>query len=313
MQHSISIIIPVYNTEKYISKCLDSILVQEYTNWEAILVNDGSTDGSGAICDRYAEADNRFKVLRQNNQGVVAARNNAIAIAKGYYLAFVDSDDYIAPTMLKEMVANAEERGTDIVWCNSYEVNYDRRTEERITLDKDNDINIRNLLTSKLPGYLWNKLIRKDFWDRCNIKTDKEAVICEDTYISIQLLANNPKVDIIGKCLYFYVKYNSDAATAHHTQPITVRAEKNIENIYIYLKEEGLLDRYYEEFCSLALRLKMEMLPFDTKKAVNIYPFAHRDLKKYKFPFIISLYYWLIFNSGFVGRALLKIKKLKKE
>ena len=97
----ISIIVPVYNTEKFIHKCLDSIAAQTYTNWEAILIDDGSPDSCGIICDEYAVKDKRFKVIHQENKGVVTARNNAIAKATGEYLAFVDSDDFIEPTMLE--------------------------------------------------------------------------------------------------------------------------------------------------------------------------------------------------------------------
>ena len=305
----ISIIIPAYNTGKYISRCLDSIIAQTFTDWEAIIVDDGSKDNTGTICDEYAKNDNRFIVIHQENQGVVAARNNAIAFAKGEYLAFVDSDDYIAPTMLEEMHALAEKQELDITWCSLYEVHNGYITEERVMIKEDNENNIRNLITSKLPGYLWNKLIRKDFWDKCNIRSDRTAVICEDTYISIQLLAGNPKVDAIDKCLYYYVKYNNNSATAKQSLPITVRAEKNITNIYFFLKKKNLLDSYYEEFSSLALRLKIEMLPYEFEKAIKIFPFAHKKFRRYKFPFVISCYYWLIFNTGILGKALLNIKK----
>lgn len=305
----ISIIIPAYNSEQYISRCLESIKSQTYSDWEAIIVNDGSKDNTGTICDNYALIDSRFKIIHQKNEGVVAARENAISCAKGEYLAFVDSDDYIAPNMLKEMHALAEERNLDITWCSLCEVHQGYMTEEHVKIAEDNDINIRNLITSKLPGYLWNKLIRKFFWDKCNIRSDRTAVICEDTYISIQLLAGNPKVDAIDKCLYYYVKYNNNSATANQSLPITVRAEKNITNIYFFLKKKNLLDSYYEEFSSLALRLKIEMLPYEFEKAIKIFPFAHKKFRRYKFPFVISCYYWLIFNTGILGKALLNIKK----
>lgn len=305
----ISIIIPAYNTEQYIGRCLESIKSQTYSDWEAIIVNDGSKDNTGTICDNYALIDSRFKIIHQKNEGVVAARENAISCAKGEYLAFVDSDDYIAPNMLKEMHALAEERNLDITWCSLFEIHQGYMTEEHVKIAEDNDINIRNLITSKLPGYLWNKLIRKDFWDKCNIISDRTAVICEDTYISIQLLAGNPKVDAIDKCLYYYVKYNNNSATAKQSLPITVRAEKNITNIYFFLKKKNLLDSYYEEFSSLALRLKIEMLPYEFEKAIKIFPFAHKKFRRYKFPFVVSCYYWLIFNTGILGKALLNIKK----
>ena len=97
----ISVIVPVYNVEKYLRECLDSILVQTFTDFELILVNDGSQDSSGAICDEYAGKDKRITIIHQENQGQAAARNNAIAIAKGEWIHFVDSDDVIHPQMLE--------------------------------------------------------------------------------------------------------------------------------------------------------------------------------------------------------------------
>ena len=96
----VSIIVPVYQVESYLRKCLDSILAQTFTDFELILVDDGSTDRSGQICDEYAEMDERVKVIHQQNRGVAAARNNGIACANGDYLCFVDADDWIEDTMI---------------------------------------------------------------------------------------------------------------------------------------------------------------------------------------------------------------------
>ena len=304
----ISIIIPVYNTAKYLPRCLQSITSQTYIDWEAILVNDGSLDESGRICDEYAAKDCRFKVLHQKNRGVVVARDNALTIAKGDFLIFIDSDDYIEPTMLAEMKILAQKENLDIVWCNFKTIHKEHSKEEYIKLDCDNENNIKRVLTSHIPGFLWNKLIKKEFWDKCDIQTDKDAVMCEDTYISVQLLANNPQMGIVSKPLYNYIKYNENAVTATNDLPILVKAEKNIINIYHFLKEKNLLDKNIKEFTRLALRLKIEMLPYNMKKAINLFPFAHKKLNNFHFPHIISFYYWLGFNTGFLGKLLFKLK-----
>lgn len=304
----ISIIIPIYNTAKYLPRCLQSIMSQKYTDWEAILVDDGSTDESSRVCDDYADRDSRFKVLHQENQGVVVARDNALAKAKGDYLAFVDSDDYIAPSMLEVMAESAQNENLDIVWCNFKEIYKDSAEEEKIELYKDNKENIKGVLTSRIPGFLWNKLIKKSFWDRCRIHTDKEAVMCEDTYISIQLLANNPKMGFVPKPFYNYVKYDERAATSTKELPILVLAEKNIANIYDFLKRKDLFETYKDEFTRLALRLKIEMLPYKLDRAFNIFPFAHKSFKNFMFPFKTSLFYYIAFNSGFIGKILFKVK-----
>lgn len=114
----ISIIVPVYNTAAYLRRCLDSILSQTYGHWEAILVDDGSTDGSGAICEEYASRDSRFQVTHRPNSGVAATRNAGLDAATGEYIGFVDSDDWIEPDMFRSMVMAILSRRADIATCN---------------------------------------------------------------------------------------------------------------------------------------------------------------------------------------------------
>ena len=111
----ISIIIPVYNTSKYLDQCLQSVLDQTYTDWECILVDDGSTDNSGEICDNWGKKDNRFIIIHQKNQGVSAARNHGIKKSKGEYLCFIDSDDWVNPTYLFDMINGIDVEMTDMV------------------------------------------------------------------------------------------------------------------------------------------------------------------------------------------------------
>ena len=104
----VSIIVPVYNVEPYLRQCLDSILAQTFTDWECILVDDGSKDGSGAICDEYAEKDSRFRVVHQENKGSSAARNEGLSLSKGIYLSFIDSDDWVENNYLERLLEIAE-------------------------------------------------------------------------------------------------------------------------------------------------------------------------------------------------------------
>jgi glycosyltransferase involved in cell wall biosynthesis len=105
---TISIIVPVYNTEKYLRRCLDSIVAQTFKDYECIIVDDGSTDGSAAICDEYEKKDSRFKVLHKENEGVSAARNVGIEYAEGEFITFVDSDDYLSSVYLRDLYDNKE-------------------------------------------------------------------------------------------------------------------------------------------------------------------------------------------------------------
>lgn len=114
----LSVIVPVYNTEKYLCECIDSILAQTYTDFELILVDDGSTDSSGAICDSYGRVDSRIQVIHQKNGGVVAARKHGTENALGEYISFVDSDDWIAPNMFQQMLAKADHHDLDMILCD---------------------------------------------------------------------------------------------------------------------------------------------------------------------------------------------------
>ena len=116
----ISVIVPVYNVEPYLRKCLDSIVNQTYRDFEILIIDDGSTDGSGRICDEYAEKDSRIKVFHTENRGLSCARNLGLAEAKGEWIGFVDSDDWIEPDMYEVLIRRAEETGADVVECSHY-------------------------------------------------------------------------------------------------------------------------------------------------------------------------------------------------
>ena len=117
---TVSIIVPVYKVEDYIRECLDSILAQTYPYFELILVDDGSPDNCGRICDDYAKGDNRIKVVHKVNGGLTSARNAGLEVAKGDWIMHVDGDDWIEPDMLEKMYAVAEKSQADIVYCDFY-------------------------------------------------------------------------------------------------------------------------------------------------------------------------------------------------
>ena len=145
MNELVSIIVPVYNVEKYIDRCINSIIDQDYANWELILIDDGSTDNSGKRCDQYASERSNIYVIHQKNQGVSTARNVGIQIAKGEYFLFVDSDDWISPQMLSSMLG--KNKDADLIVCDSYDV---------IT-DEDGNNTIK-------PHRTWGKSITNDMY-----------------------------------------------------------------------------------------------------------------------------------------------------
>lgn len=163
----ISIIVPVYNAEPYISKCVDSILSQKENNLELFLIDDGSSDHSGEVCDKYAAQDNRVQVIHQKNAGVSAARNAGIAIAKGKYLGFVDSDDWIEPNMYERLLYVAEETDSNVVMCDATTVYSDGRTQaDTITQLSGNSIlkksDFKPSLLSEMAGSACRCIYKND-------------------------------------------------------------------------------------------------------------------------------------------------------
>ncbi|MGP1412122.1 MAG: glycosyltransferase family 2 protein, partial [Peptoanaerobacter stomatis] len=170
MNNKISIIIPVYNVEKYIERCLDSIITQSYTNLEIILVDDGSTDRSGEICDRYALVDNRIKVLHIKNSGRGEARNVGLAQAKGQYIGFVDSDDWVERDLYRCLMESIEETGADISICAYYEC-LDENKTAKMLYENNFVCNGKEALYFTMSNVkrkywfniaIWNKLYRRD-------------------------------------------------------------------------------------------------------------------------------------------------------
>ena len=130
----ISVIVPVYNTEKYLHRCIDSILAQTYTDFELLLINDGSTDESGEICDEYAKKDSRIVVIHKVNEGVSIARNTGIKRSSSKYITFIDSDDYIANDMIEQLYIALHNTESDISVCNF---------QSKLPLDADNDFKVK--------------------------------------------------------------------------------------------------------------------------------------------------------------------------
>lgn len=163
----LSIIVPVYKVEPYLRRCIDSILNQTFRDFELILIDDGSPDNCGAICDEYAEKDGRITVIHQKNQGVSAARNAGLDIARGTYLGFVDSDDWIEPEMYETMITTAKEKNVDVVVCGIKHFDskgnflFDELHSE-LLLEGSSLYGCIYDMPNILGGCIWNKIYRND-------------------------------------------------------------------------------------------------------------------------------------------------------
>jgi glycosyltransferase involved in cell wall biosynthesis len=198
----ISVIVPVYKVEQYLATCLNSIVNQTYKNLEIILVDDGSPDNCGKICDEYAQKDDRIVVLHQPNSGVSRARNAGLDIAKGEYIAFVDSDDYIALDMYEELMSIAQKQSADIVTCNHYTINNKGTVLCTNNFDNLNVDEVRYLiLMDKYSICLWDKLYKASLFNDIRFKID---IYSEDLFIMPSLFFKAEKLAWTSQAYYYY-------------------------------------------------------------------------------------------------------------
>lgn len=214
MYGKISVIIPVYNNEKYLDKCVNSILKQTYKNLEIILIDDGSTDDSLNICNRLKNKDSRIIVLFQNKSGPSSARNAGIKISTGEFLAFADGDDWIESNMMECMVENLEREKADISFCGHF-VDKEVSGKQIIVSSEDKIMDqlefIRFLISNKGNDFVWNKMFRKSFWDGIKFPDGK---IYEDIAVMNMVIKKVGKVSYTGTPLYHYLQHDGSLTRA---------------------------------------------------------------------------------------------------
>ena len=217
----ISVIVPIYNTGKYLNRCIDSILAQTFTDFELLLIDDGSTDNSGVICDEYAANDTRVKVFHKENGGVSRARNLGIDSAQGEYLSFIDSDDYIRPTMYEELIKIAGKFNVDLV-CSDIEQNGKVLLNKTPSLRK---IDKQEIHDTVLPYFTFNDtlgtgayttmLIRRSVLNENKVRFYEDFAFQEDTMFMINVYANISSMYYLPKTFYEYTTHPSGLYSAY--------------------------------------------------------------------------------------------------
>lgn len=213
----ISVVVPVYNVENYLNRCIESIINQTYLNLEIILVDDGSTDSSGSLCDLWAEKDKRISVIHKQNAGLGMARNSGLELATGDYIFFWDSDDYVDITLVEKCLKKVNKYDADVVIYGRTNVDEDgllhvRKMTNVNELFEGEDIT-KKLLPTMFTYELgigvsaWSKMYRLSTFKDNNIKFKSEReIISEDAYFSLELFSQINKVSILNENLYFYYK-----------------------------------------------------------------------------------------------------------
>lgn len=281
----ISIIVPAYNVEKYIARCLDSIIAQTYKNLEIIVVDDGSTDRTGDIIDEYVEKDERIKAVHQSNKGLSGARNTALALMKGDYIGFVDGDDYITSDMYRLMLESCEKNNAGICICayrQEFNVSSDRKAEPQ-SIERDTGIyvlsreEVLNTYICDDRSYhiynsVWSKLFRRNIISGFNFPQGRNS---EDIMFTTKALVKCDRAVFIDEPLYIYSADRSDSIMNEKTDSRRFNDEIPFlreQTAYIY--EQGMnelgkkaeyyfyrrLMFYYEDFRDRDMKASAEKL-----------------------------------------------------
>lgn len=308
----ISVIVPIYNAEKHLHRCIDSILNQTFTDLEVLLINDGSTDSSGCICNEYAKKDFRVRVFHKENGGVASARNVGLENMQGDFVIHCDSDDFITPNMLDAMYKHILHNNADILICDFYYLNKSNKKQYRV--QKPTSFNgqgiISDMLLGRLHGSTWNKLVRTDIIKENNLLFIDKVDYCEDLLFNTQVLCLTNSVCYLPQAFYNYC-YNPTS--------IVQNINKNkVDSIikYIDLLHEKLSPNFKQELAIHTLQMKKNIL----NSRVYSYDFVRSYYEEYNSLYKESnlhIYYKILFfflfkKWDFLVNVLHKVTQLKK-
>lgn len=249
----VSIIVPIYNAGKTIDRCINSILNQKYKDFELILLNDGSTDDSGILCDAYAEKDMRIQVLHKENSGVSDTRNRGIAMARGEYLQFLDSDDWITPDATSLFVRAATENECDMVIADFYRVVGERVSqkgsieEEGIMKRVDYAANMMQKPADFYYGVLWNKLYKRSIIEQYQLKMDSSISWCEDFMFNLEYVRHTHTIYALKIPVYYYVKTKGSLVSQGISMKKTIQMKRIVFAHYNDFYKDVFDDTDYEK------------------------------------------------------------------
>lgn len=245
----VSVIVPVYNTEQYLKECVDSLLKQTLTDLEIILIDDGSPDNSAYICDEYAKLDSRVKVIHKENGGLSSARNAALDICKGEYIGFVDSDDFVEPTMFEELYNSAINYNSDISICALSTFSNNGVIPKPLPFDmevyKDSEITDCFLVPllgenpnekiKNLEGFVCRQLFKREIIGNIRFKSEREY-FAEDVMFDFDIYPLCRTISVVNKPLYFY-RYNGDSLSNKYRENVWTMLSNYLHAEYELLNE----------------------------------------------------------------------------
>lgn len=284
MEEKISVIVPIYNVEKYLDRCIESILKQTYKNIEIILVDDGSTDNSGKMCDQFAKRDNRIKVIHKKNGGMSDARNVGLDFVSGEYIAFVDSDDWISPVMFERLYSILKKYKTEIVVCEpiyAYETYIDEQQFSGKSFELSKRKAIELLIEDrKFRSVVWNKLYARRLWADIRFPKGKHY---EDVHIVYKIYDMCETISFLDQGLYYY--FQRSQSIVHSTN-----FESHMELVhaveerakFLKLKYPDMTPRLSASVISSVLIVYRELGIYKIKIDKNTKKYMRKKINSYK-------------------------------
>lgn len=253
MRPKVSIIVPIYNAQKTITRCIESILNQDYSNFELLLIDDGSRDDSGNICDYYANQDERVRVIHKENSGVSATRNLALKEAGGEYLQFLDADDWITPNATRLLMESMEQNQCDMVIADFYRV-IGERLSHKGSIDEDGILSREAFAGFMMEnpadfyyGVLWNKLYKKDIIEKHQLCMNPKISWCEDFMFNLEYIRYCENIYVLQIPIYYYVKTKGSLVSQSMTLAKTIRTKLMVFEYYNEFYKQVLTEEEYEK------------------------------------------------------------------
>jgi glycosyltransferase involved in cell wall biosynthesis len=298
----ISIIVPVYNAEQYLERCLKSIKNQTFTDFECIIVDDSSKDSSANIYNWFAKNDTRFKICKQNeNRGVSAARQLGISKARGLYSIHIDSDDWIEPVMCEHVVKKIRSDNSDILFMDFFEENPSGKESYKSQNPSvmDAEAVLHSVLKERIFSCMWNIIVRQNLYENFKISFPHNINYGEDSTVVTELLLNNPKISYLPRA-YYHHSFNHNSLTRRSTK----------EKYYERLKFLNGLQRLFQKYNRIDLdQNSINFFPLNAKYEMLSDGLLSR--KEYQNMFKIKTNMSYLKNSGFRRFILLALAETK--
>ena len=285
----VSVIVPVYKVEDYIRECIDSILAQTYSDFELILVDDGSPDNCGRICDDYAKGDNRIKVVHKVNGGISSARNAGLEVAKGEWIMHVDGDDWIEPDMIESLIEAAQITGADMVFGDFMKYGPSAGYNKLPTWSSDKKKSMTNYIAYVMTT-IWGSIAKRSLYADHSLKSPEGISYCEDFHLIVRLCHFANKIVNVHRPFYHY-RYRPTSIMSNMNGKTEADEQWVYQDTIRFFKEQGVYEDYRKVMSWRVLKSAQELLldPAGHKRFMELFndgrefifscPFVNRKIK----------------------------------